>query len=103
MIGTEVSEIQEREVTPARLLMLAIIAVLIWGWCIWFQLVQKTSLLDDAFIYLHTSNNILEVGSAQFYPVIDNPSLLASSHNSISGTGLIVGSGVIFNEKLLDS
>ncbi|WP_353570105.1 hypothetical protein [Candidatus Albibeggiatoa sp. nov. BB20] len=36
-------------------------------------------LIDDAYIYLHIANNILDVGTAQYYPIVNNDSLLASS------------------------
>ena len=60
-------------------LVLLVICIAVWLWCAWYQLIEKTSLLDDAFIYLHIVNNILEIGSAQYFPIIDNPGLLASS------------------------
>ena len=36
-------------------------------------------LLDDAFIYLHIANNIVETKSAQYFPISDSWALLASS------------------------
>ncbi|MFH1754898.1 MAG: hypothetical protein ABIA59_04270 [Candidatus Latescibacterota bacterium] len=60
-------------------LFLGILSAGIWIWCVVFQLYSKTSFLDDAFIYIHIANNILETGSAQYFPISNNPSLLASS------------------------
>jgi hypothetical protein len=68
------------EFTSQRLaLLLGIVSVGVWIWCIIFQLYAKTSFLDDAFIYIHIANNIWETGSAQYFPISDNHSLLASS------------------------
>jgi hypothetical protein len=62
-----------------QIIIWAALAIIVWGWCFWFHISAKTSLLDDCFIYLHIANNILEKGSAQYFPVTDNPAFLASS------------------------
>jgi hypothetical protein len=58
---------------------LVLAAVFAVGLCAWFYLGSKTSFLDDSFIYLHIAGNAVEAGSAQYYPIVDNPGLLASS------------------------
>jgi hypothetical protein len=55
------------------------LSILIWVWCIRFHMFVKTSLLDDTFIYMHIVNNVLEAGTAKFFPIADSPALLASS------------------------
>lgn len=40
---------------------------------------RRTDLFDDAFIYLHTSQNAIESGTWRYYPLSDRPALLASS------------------------
>ena len=62
-----------------RLLTLIALAVLVWLNVAFFTIFQKTSLLDDAFIYMHVANNVLETGTARFFPITDNPGLVTSS------------------------
>lgn len=58
---------------------LLVLAVAVWSWAAYFHINTKTSYLDDAFIYFHIANNILEMGTARFYPIADSNALLASS------------------------
>src|SRR5262245_22718037 len=62
-----------------RVLLLSLSSLLLCGLCFWFQMFRKTSFLDDAFIYLHIANNVLETGTARFFPIAESPVLLASS------------------------
>ena len=45
---------------------------------------QRTDLFDDAFIYLHISQNAVESGTWRYYRLSDRPALLASSPVRIS-------------------
>jgi len=65
--------------TYPTLVSLSLACLLIWAWVLVLYFFQKTDFLDDAYIYLHIANNILDLGTAQFYPVSENSSLLASS------------------------
>lgn len=58
---------------------LIISSVLVYSGAIYFHLFYPTIFIDDAYIYLHIANNILDTSTAQFYPIADNGSLLASS------------------------
>ena len=59
--------------------LLAALAIVVWLEVLHFYIFQKTSFLDDAFIYLHIANNVLDTGTARFFPIADNPALIASS------------------------
>lgn len=68
-----------KNVERIHFLILTFLIIIIWTWVFIFQVYQKTSFLDDAFIYLTIARNILDIGTAQFFPVSSNQSLLASS------------------------
>ncbi len=61
----------------AVLLILGVI--MIWVHAAWFVLQKKSGFLDDAYIYLHLANNVLETGTARFFPLAESWALLASS------------------------
>ncbi|MDN8001322.1 hypothetical protein QZN00_29730 [Burkholderia multivorans] len=44
-----------------------------------FFLFKKTAYFDDSFIYLHMAANIVEMGTARYFPIADSGMLLASS------------------------
>jgi hypothetical protein len=44
-----------------------------------FSLFGKTAYFDDSFIYLHMAANIVELGTARYFPIADSGMLLASS------------------------
>lgn len=44
-----------------------------------FFLFKKTAYFDDSFIYLHIAANIVEMGTARYFPIADSGMLLASS------------------------
>ena len=44
-----------------------------------FFLFKKTAYLDDSFIYLHMAANIVEMGTARYFPIADSGMLLSSS------------------------
>lgn len=56
-----------------------VLAVIAWTYTGVYVLGAKSSFLDDAFVYLHIARNIVETGSAQYFPITDNSGLLASS------------------------
>ena len=62
-----------------RALLLVFGVILIWAHAAWFVLQKKGGFLDDAYIYLHLANNVLETGSARFFPLAESWALLASS------------------------
>jgi hypothetical protein len=68
-----------KNINRIHLFVLAILIIAIWIWVFIFQFYQKTGFLEDAFIYLNIAKNILDSGTAQFFLVSDNHSLLASS------------------------
>jgi hypothetical protein len=39
----------------------------------------KRSYFDDTFIYLHVAQNAVELGTWQYFPIVDRPALVASS------------------------
>lgn len=45
----------------------------------WFFLCRKTTYFDDAFIYLHMAANIVEAGTARYFPITGSSMLLSSS------------------------
>lgn len=44
-----------------------------------FYLFEKTAYFDDSFIYLHITANIVESGTARYFPIADSGLLLSSS------------------------
>jgi hypothetical protein len=44
-----------------------------------FFLFKKTAYLDDSFIYLHMAANIVEMGTARYFPIAESEMLLSSS------------------------
>lgn len=44
-----------------------------------FYLFKKTAYLDDSFIYLHMAANIVELGTARYFPITESQLLLSSS------------------------
>lgn len=44
-----------------------------------FFLFKKTAYFDDSFIYLHMAANIVEVGTARYFPIAESGMLLSSS------------------------
>lgn len=62
-----------------RALLLTIGVILTWAHAAWFVLQKKGGFLDDAYIYFHLANNVLETGTARFYPLAESLALLASS------------------------
>lgn len=44
-----------------------------------FFLFKKTAYFDDSFIYLHMAANIVEVGTARYFPIAESSMLLSSS------------------------
>lgn len=61
------------------MLLLLLGNLLVWGHAGWFILARKSGFLDDAYIYLQMANNVLERGTARFFPLNDSWALLASS------------------------
>ncbi len=57
----------------------ALLIVLIWFWVAWLYLVTKSAFLDDAFIPLRIARHVLVDGTARFFPITENSSLLVSS------------------------
>lgn len=45
----------------------------------WFYLAMRQAFFDDVFIYLHMARNGADLGSWQYFPLVDRPALLASS------------------------
>lgn len=44
-----------------------------------FFLFKKTAYFDDSFIYLHIAANIVEQGTARYFPIVESDMLLSSS------------------------
>lgn len=61
------------------MLLLVLGNLMIWGYVGWFILARKSGFLDDAYIYLQMASNILERGTARFFPLNESWALLASS------------------------
>lgn len=59
--------------------LLVVVVVLLWSAASWHTFRRDGAWLDDAFITLHAAGNVLEQGTARYFPIADNPSLLASS------------------------
>src|SRR5262245_64601570 len=62
-----------------RVWLLMLLNIGLWGLCFWFEMFHKDAFLDDTFIYLHIANNVLESGTARYFPIADHPTLPASS------------------------
>jgi hypothetical protein len=58
---------------------LVLAAVLVWVAALWFTLAEKRAFLDDTFIALHVAGNVLDAGTARFFPVAGSAALLTSS------------------------
>lgn len=65
--------------SPGKIGWLILASVIVWSGSVYFHWTQPTLFLDDAYIYLHIASNLLDTGTARFYPIADNASLLASS------------------------
>lgn len=68
-------------------------------------LIVKLSFFDDVFIYLHMARNAIELGTWQYFPVIDRSALLASSPLKLVllTIGTAVGALVGASERSLDN
>lgn len=70
--------LQHMRLRKATLLAIAL-AIAAWTVTSIYVLQSKSSFLDDAFTYLHIARNVVDEGSAQFFPIVENRGLLASS------------------------
>lgn len=64
---------------PRGSALLALLVVVLWIAVALHAFGRDSAWLDDAFITLHVSGNVLEQGTARYFPIAENPSLLASS------------------------
>jgi hypothetical protein len=66
-------------------------AALFAGLTFRYEVGLRSAFLDDTFIYLHIAANIWSVGSAQYFPVLGLPGLLASSPLKLATITLPLG------------